>query len=213
MADERDTLPALLQRGAELAEALVAANERLRLELQAHEARARELERENHNLANLYVAAHQIHATLDLREVLQTINEILVNFIGARTFAIYLRDDDDRLRAVTAENVARAALAPEGPEGPIGAAVASGQAFYAETLDARTPPEAPLAIAPLRLRDQVVGAVAVWSFLAHKEGLTDLDIELFSLLGAHAASALEAARLAAGTGAPRLRFAAFSGLL
>src|SRR5262249_17921067 len=128
MSDDRESLPALLERGAELAEGLLAENERLRLELQAHEARAREFERENHNLANLYVAAHQLHATLDLREVVSKIKEILVNFIGARTFAIYLRDDDDTLRAVAAENVAREELPAEGPDGAIGDAVASGRA-------------------------------------------------------------------------------------
>ncbi len=213
MSDDQHSLPALLERGAELAEGLLAENERLRLELQAHAARAREFERENHNLANLYVAAHQIHATLDLREVLSTINEILVNFIGAKTFAVYLRDDDQAVRAVTAENVARDALPAEGPGGLIGAAVTTGRSSYAETLDAHSPPAPPLVVVPLRMRDEVVGAVAVWSFLAHKLDLTDLDVELFNLLGAHAASALEAARLATANGPPRLCFGTLAGLL
>src|SRR5262249_27834590 len=49
-----------------------------------------EVERENSNLANLYVASYQLHSTLDLREVLQIIHEILLNLVGAKTFALYL---------------------------------------------------------------------------------------------------------------------------
>jgi len=213
MADDPQSLPALLERGAEIAESLLAENERLRLELQAHEARAREFERENHNLANLYVAAHQIHSTLELHGVMSTISEILVNFIGANTFALYLRDDADSLRAVAAENVARDSLPVEPASGFIGEVLVSGRSRYAPSLDAQSPPAPPLVVAPLRMRDQVVGAVAVWSFLQHKSELTDLDVELFNLLGAHAAGALEAARLATADGSSRLRFDALARFL
>src|SRR5262249_2081414 len=142
-----------------------------------------------------------------------TINEILVNFIGAKVFAVYLRDDGDVLRAVAAENVARETLPAEGPGGAIGGVLANGRARYAETLDARSPPAPPLVVAPLRMRDQVVGAVVVWAFLAHKVELSDLDLELFNLLGAHPAGALEAARLAAADGSTPLRLGAVAGLL
>src|ERR1700742_2160436 len=49
--------------------------------------RYHDIERENNNLANLYVASFQLHSTLDLREVTQIILEILLNFVGAKTFA------------------------------------------------------------------------------------------------------------------------------
>src|SRR6185295_15325371 len=57
-------------------------------------SRYHDIERENNNLANLYVASHQLHSTHDLREVTQIILEILLNFVGARTFAILLVDDE-----------------------------------------------------------------------------------------------------------------------
>jgi K+-sensing histidine kinase KdpD len=214
MSDDKDSLPELLARAAALAEGLLAENERLRLELDAHEARAREIERENHNLANLYVAAHQIHATLDLREVVATIGEILVNFIGAKVFAVYLRDDDTALRAVLAESVAREALRPETAGGTIGAVAATARPHYGATLTPTDPAVGPPLVAvPLRLRDQVVGVVAIWAFLLQKVELSDLDHELLNLLSAHAASALEAARLAAAAGPARLDYAALAGLI
>src|SRR4051794_34180060 len=47
--------------------------------------RYHDIERENNNLANLYVASFQLHSTLDLRELTQIILEILLNFVGAKT--------------------------------------------------------------------------------------------------------------------------------
>src|SRR5881628_328711 len=52
-----------------------------------------EIEEQNNNLANLYVASYQLHSTLDFREVIQIVQEILINLIGARTFSILLLDE------------------------------------------------------------------------------------------------------------------------
>src|SRR5829696_2542441 len=52
-----------------------------------------EIEEENNNLANLYVASYQLHSTLDFREVLQIVQEIVINLIGAEAFAILLLDE------------------------------------------------------------------------------------------------------------------------
>src|SRR3954451_463005 len=72
-------------------------------------ARFHEIERENNNLANLYVASFQLHSTMDLREVTQIILEILLNFVGAKTFAIQLVDDErNKLRTLAAEGIDKA---------------------------------------------------------------------------------------------------------
>src|SRR5437868_4235993 len=71
-------------------------------------SRYHEIERENNNLANLYVAAYQLHSTMELREVTQIILEILLNFVGAKTFAIQLVDEErGKLRTLAAEGVDR----------------------------------------------------------------------------------------------------------
>jgi hypothetical protein len=66
---------------------------------------------------------------------------------------------------------------------------------------------------PLRLTGTVVGVIVVWDFLGQKAELEGVDFEIFNLLGAHAANALEAARLATGAGAPGFRFSNLAGLL
>src|SRR5579859_6575072 len=42
-----------------------------------------EIEQQNSNLANLYVASYQLHSTLEFREVIQVLQEIIINLIGA----------------------------------------------------------------------------------------------------------------------------------
>jgi GAF domain len=163
-----------------------------------YEQRYHQIERENNNLASLYVAAYQLHSTFELREVLQTIAEILLNFIGAKTFAVMLIDSDSReLRAVMTEGVAKNDVKPQTVgEGSIGSVAASGQARYAQRGGFTAGQAAdPIVVVPLRFKDRAVGALAIWEFLQQKTELAEVDYELFNLLAVHAASALEAARL------------------
>jgi hypothetical protein len=162
--------------------------------------RYHDIERENNNLANLYVASFQLHSTLDLREVTQIILEILLNFVGAKTFAIQLLDEDHRrLRSLAAEGIERARV-PEHTvgEGRIGQVVSSGEAWFDHArLRGRADLERPMIVVPLKIRDKVVGIIIIWDLLAQKTALADVDYELFNLLAAHAASALQGAYLAA----------------
>lgn len=198
-------------------EELLARFASVQAENREYEARYHEIERENNNLASLYVAASQLHSTLDLREVLQVIVEIVLNFVGAKTFAVYLLDEGARLlRAVAAENVAVKDVPPRPlGEGIVGRIAQSGEAHFGGIPGGeRTAADEPVIAIPLRFGDRVVGAIAVWEFLSQKTELAEVDYEIFRLLGAHAASALEAARLVAEAGdGTRLRFAAFEGLL
>jgi len=162
-------------------------------------ARFHEIERENNNLANLYVASFQLHSTMDLREVTQIILEILLNFVGAKTFAIQLVDDERGvLRTLAAEGIDRTKVPePSLKEGRIADAIATGKPFFDDGLSSRGDLERPVIVVPLRTRDKIVGAVVVWDLLQQKTALQEVDYELFNLLGAHAASALQGAKLTA----------------
>ena len=163
-----------------------------------YEKRARDIERENNNLANLYVASFQLHSTLDLREVKQIIVEILLNFIGAKVFAVLLLDDEKGvLRPLAAEGIDRARVPLVRPgEGPIGRVAATGETELLQSQKGPTDLERPVVVAPLRIKDRVVGAIVIWELLAQKSGIEDVDHELLNLLGAHAATALLGAKLA-----------------
>ena len=170
------------------------------------EERSREIERENNNLANLYVASYQLHSTLDLREITQIILEILLNFVGARTFAVLLLDEQANvLRPLAAEGIPRERVpAFEVGAGAIGQVVHSGKALLdGGSAQAHRGPldlERPLIVSPLRIKEKVVGAIVIWEFLQQKTEMADVDYELLNLLAAHAASALQSAKLAADLG-------------
>ena len=168
-------------------------------------SRYAEIERENNNLANLYVASHQLHSTLELREVTQTIVEILLNFIGAKTFAVQLIDEDKGvLRTLAAEGVERSRVPERSLAGPSRGAgddhvrqvVQSGRPFFTNgPLEARPVSAPPSITVPLKIGDKVVGLIVVWELLSQKPGLVDVDFELFNLLGDHAGAALQGAKL------------------
>lgn len=163
-------------------------------------ARFHDIERENNNLANLYVASYQLHSTMDLREVTQIILEILLNFVGAKTFAVQLLGEGGtELRTLAAEGIAREEVPKTlAKEGRVGEVMASGESvFDSSRLGLRADLKHPLAVVPLKIRDQVVGVITIWDLLAQKTALAEVDYELFNLLGAHAASALQGAKLTA----------------
>src|SRR3990172_434772 len=100
----QDRVEALERERGELTEKF----KRVEAESRAYLERPARIEHENHNLANLYVAAYQLHSTFDLREVLQQVVEILLNFVGAKRFAVLLWDDEaGRLRAAGPPGAAR----------------------------------------------------------------------------------------------------------
>ena len=83
-----------------------------------------EIEEKNNNLANLYVASYQLHSTLDPEEVVKIVLEIVINLIGAETFALYMLEREVELEPVASEGVPRESV-PVGRvgQGPLGEAV------------------------------------------------------------------------------------------
>ncbi len=163
------------------------------------EARHRMLEDQNNNLANLYVSSHQLHSTLDFKEVVAIIMEIVVNLIGAESFALTLVDEKTgKLHAIASEGIDKAKIEVESlGSGAIGSAAAGGKPFVATgDLPAEPDPSRPIAVIPLSLHEQVIGAIVLFKLLPQKKGrFSPLDHQLFELLGGHAATAIFASRL------------------
>src|SRR5207253_5704035 len=101
----------LFNKSKHFTEELLRENERLRKRLGALEeenkdyaSRYTEIEHQNNNLATLYVASYQLHSTLDFREVIQIVQEIVINLIGAESFAILLLDEKtNELKTIACE--------------------------------------------------------------------------------------------------------------
>ena len=161
--------------------------------------RYRQIEVENNNLANLYVASYQLHSTLDFFEVLEVITEIIINLIGAGKFALLLHlDKQGVLKAVKAEGMpAEQVPVVKLGEGLIGAVASSGETYYREASEDahEIDLEHPMVCVPMKIKDRLVGVVTVYELLPQKPRLEKVDYELFSLMAAHAATALFSARL------------------
>lgn len=157
-----------------------------------------EIESENNNLANLYIASYQLHSTLDFKEVLQIIMEIVINLIGAEEFALMLLDEKSGdLRAVACEGLDREDIPPVMlGSGLIGQTVQSGESYFAEDMETyQRDILSPMVCVPLKIKDHVIGVLSIYKLLIQKEKFAQVDYELFTLLAGHAATAIFGARL------------------
>lgn len=163
--------------------------------------RHHEIERENSDLASLFVAQGQLYTSLQVREVVQVMIEILLNFVGAQRFALMLADREGALRVLATEGIDPETLPRihPGAGGAIARAVDLGSMEVVDDAPAhRREPgaEEPTVAFSLTLDGRRVGAVAIWCFLPQKQALEDLDRRIFELLWTAGGRALEAARLA-----------------
>jgi len=157
-----------------------------------------EIEQENNNLANLYIASYQLHSTLDFREVLQIIMEIIINLIGAEEFAIMLLDEKtNKLQAVASEGLETSELPTVGlGEGIIGQMARTGENYFIDDLENYTRDFLhPVVCIPLKIKEHVIGVIVIYKLLVQKSRFADVDYELFTLLAGHAATAIFSSRL------------------
>jgi hypothetical protein len=159
-------------------------------------------EHQGGRLMNLYVATYQLHATLDPAEVQATIAEIAINLLGAEQFVLLLRRDDVPGDDAREYEIALIEGMYDEVQSPYaGDSYSGGDPMVDATLNdgvlrlGPTPESPALAAVPLRVQNEIVGALVLLKLLDHKPILRAEDRDLLDLLSAHAASALFAARL------------------
>jgi hypothetical protein len=158
-----------------------------------------DVEEQNNNLANLYVASYQLHSTLDYEEVLQIILEIIINLIGGEVFAIYLLDEKANMLTPEASEGVPISDIPvvQLGEGVIGKAVQANESYFNDnpSEDLKELYADPLVCIPLTIKDDVIGTIALFRLLQQKVTFAPVDFELFTLLAGHAATAIFSSRL------------------
>jgi len=163
-----------------------------------------EIEQQNSNLANLYVATYRLYSSLDRREVLQVMQEVIINLIGSEELAIFELDSRaERLMLLASFGIDEHGYA-ELPlnDSPIARTALTGDMFVHEppANDESRPPSNLTAVIPLKVEGRVIGVVAIFRLLPQKQALAAVDRELFALLGSHAAMALYYSGLHARSG-------------
>lgn len=157
-----------------------------------------EIENENNMLANLYIASYQLHSTLDFREVLQVITEIVINLIGAEEFAIMLLDEKtNRLTAMATEGLDPETLPTiELGQGIIGQMAKTGENYFIEEMENyQRDFSHPIVCIPLKIKEHVIGVIVIYKLLEQKSRFAEVDYELFTLLAGHAATAIFSSKL------------------
>ncbi len=158
-----------------------------------------ELENENNNLANLYVASFQLHSTLNFKEVVQIIMEIVINLVGAEVFVLYLLDDKtNELAPVATEGIEMEMVnSIKLGKGVVGKTAKTGENYFSEIIPIYDEfnEDMPIACIPLKIKEHTIGVIVIYKLLMQKEKFTDLDYELFTLLAGHAATAIFSSKL------------------
>lgn len=157
-----------------------------------------DIENENNMLANLYIASYQLHSTLDSTEVMQIILEIVINLIGAEQFGVLLLDEKtNALRAVGSEGIERDELPViELGQGIIGQMAKTGENYFVDDLEHYEKDLThPMVCIPLKIKEHVIGVIAIYSLLEQKSRFAEVDYELFTLLAGHAATAIFSSKL------------------
>lgn len=132
------------------------------------------------------------------------IKEIIINLVGSEELAIFERREDYLVLAGSfGIDEQELAVWPAHCSGWIGTAVRDNRIFVrkgeASSIDAENNLTA---CVPLRLADEVIGAVAVFRLLPHKPALESVDLELFDLLATHGGMALYTTALHSGRVTP-----------
>ncbi len=161
------------------------------------------VEAELDGMANLYVASFQLHGTLQPEGVLSVLDQMLMQFVGAASFAIFLRqpaDGTDLLIPVHAFHCdsVKGTTVPWN-QGIIGESAATQVSHVGDPSISRGGDE-PLACIPMVLGNETVGVIVIFELLEQKEKFVEIDYELFKLLALHSASAIVGAGLFSKTG-------------
>ena len=167
-----------------------------------YHTRLDDLEREHYHLAAMYVAGNQFHTAATIDDVLRTITEILLNFVGVGRFTVYGVDEERQVafpmmrEGADLSECSELALSSEGaPEGseaaPLAEVVApSGPWRVGGSLAAA---DGTLMHLPLVSGTRLVGVARIESFLPQKSEFVDTDFSLLELVSEHAGIGIETA--------------------
>ena len=163
--------------------------------------RLEQLEHENYHLASMYVAGLQFHSARTLPEVMQTITEILLNFVGIGAFTLFMLDEERQVLFALAreggdlEACSELGVHDGGPGGPLASMIQRARPYTRG--DPAYADDDAIMYLPLVSNRRLVAVLRLESFLAQKPGFEDNDFSLLSMISEHAGIAIETAWLRA----------------
>ncbi|MCA9707385.1 MAG: GAF domain-containing protein [Myxococcales bacterium] len=156
--------------------------------------RLQSLEDEHYHLAAMYVASGQFHGASTVDEVLRTVTEILLNFVGVGAFTLMVVDEPRQvLFPLWREggDVGERAELPLPAQGPLAEVLAIGRAWRAG--DPMGTTDDVMMHVPLYSGTRLLGVIRVESFLPQKREFVDTDFGLLELISGHSGIGIETA--------------------
>ncbi|MBX7083392.1 MAG: GAF domain-containing protein [Nannocystaceae bacterium] len=153
-----------------------------------------DLEREHYRLAAMYVAGSQFHLATTIDDVLRTLTEILLNFVGVGRFTVYVVDEERQMLFPLmreGETTAELEELPLPGEGPLGDVTGLGRPWHPGAPRGAGP--GVLMQLPLCSGTRLVGLVRIERLLPQKAELGDADGGLLELVSEHAGVGIETA--------------------
>lgn len=160
-----------------------------------HAGRQAQIEQEINDLANLYVAGFQLHASLSPRRVVRHVCDMLGQLVGAEAFVLYLVDAAKKVVPLVHEGLEEAPGPLDEGVGLVGEAILTALPIIRERDLHGGSIDDPVAVIPLTAEGRAVGAISVVRVLSQKNEWANVDRELFQLIGHQAAVAMIAANL------------------
>lgn len=161
---------------------------------EGYRTRLQSLEDEHYHLAAMYVASGQFHGASTVDEVLRTVTEILLNFVGVGAFTLYVVDEPRQvlfpLWREGGDPGERDEL-PRPTEGSLAEVLTIGRAWRAG--DPMGATDDALLHLPLYSGTRLMGVICVESFLPQKNEFADTDFGLFELISGHSGIGIETA--------------------
>ena len=158
-----------------------------------YRSRLESLEQEHYNLACMFVAGMQFHSAVTIDEVLRTVTEILLNFVGVGKFTIFGVDEERRVMfPVMREGGDPNELEEASLEtGALQELATLGRSWKGGDAKFKTGDE--LMNLPLVGGTRLVGVARLESFLEQKSEFVESDSSLLSLVSEHGGIGIETA--------------------
>jgi hypothetical protein len=150
------------------------------------------LEKEHYHLAAIHVAGNQFHAATSVDEVLRTVTEILLNFVGIGTFTVFAMDEERQVLFPLMREGADISQCEEFAvpnEGPVADSLTGGGPWRAGRATGRTPDA--LMHLPLVSGTRLVAVARLERFLPQKQAFVDTDYGLLELISEHSGVGIE----------------------
>lgn len=152
------------------------------------------LERDHYHLAAMYVAETQFYGAETLDDVLRTITEVLLNFVGLGTFTIYGVDEQRRRMFPLSRAGGELSEVEEWAldDGGLAERLASREGPW-QVGDDLEAVDGALMHLVLFSGSRLVGVVRLDGFLQQKTEFVETDLPLLALVSEHAGTAIETA--------------------